>query len=96
MVNLEDKLYDAQVCSPAQNYCRNRYVMEEAAQKIKRLECRVGEILSASEGLANWCDALIEMVLDTSCSPDDPQAFDEVVMGAQTFLHRYRKAVHND
>ena len=48
--------------------------------------------LLAAEGCANWCDALIEMVQATSCAPEDPEAFDEVAMGAQMFLAAYRKA----
>lgn len=49
MDNLKDRLYDAQACSPAQNYCRNRHVMEEAAQKIERLDAILQEFLEVSE-----------------------------------------------
>ena len=38
-----DRLYDAQVCSPAQNYCRNRYTMEFAANHIVKLQEELAE-----------------------------------------------------
>lgn len=45
------------------------------------------------EGAVNWLDALISQVDATSCDPDDPEAFDEVLMGARAWLSRGRAAL---
>ena len=45
------------------------------------------------EGAANWLDALITLVQDTSCNPDDPEAFDEVMLCAQMQLAAARRAI---
>lgn len=37
MRDVLDKLYDGDVCSIAQNSCRNYWVMQEAAAEIERL-----------------------------------------------------------
>lgn len=63
---------------------------EENRRRIARVP-EMEAALLAAEGCANWCDALIEMVQATSCEPDDPKAFDEVLLGAQQFLTTYRK-----
>ena len=45
------------------------------------------------EGVTNWCEALIEMVHNTSVDPDDPEAFGEVMLGARLFADRARAAL---
>ena len=62
-----------------------------AADEKKRADDAEAALLAA-DGCANWCDALIEIVHKTSCEPDDPEEFDEVLMGAQLFLAAYRRA----
>lgn len=42
MKDVADRLYDGAVCSPAQNWCRNRPLMEEAAAEIERLRATHG------------------------------------------------------
>ena len=36
--DLVNKLYDRRVCSPAQNSCRNDWVLDQAADRIEELE----------------------------------------------------------
>lgn len=43
---LKDRLHDAQVCSPAQNYCRNRHIMEEAVHYIEALEDKLDKAVA--------------------------------------------------
>lgn len=38
-----ERLYDTHVCSPAQNYCRNNALFEEAADEITRLRKELAE-----------------------------------------------------
>ena len=76
----------------------NREMLAERDAAVKMLDVAITRIesleaaLGKADGCANWCDALLEMVRSTSCEPDDPEAFDEVLMGAQMFLAAYRAA----
>lgn len=38
VAGIADKLEDGQVCSPAQNSCRNHYLMLQAAARLRELE----------------------------------------------------------
>jgi len=73
-----------------------RTLIPEAAATIEALRAEVKAlrgVVDAATGCANWCDALIEAVNDASVEPEDPEAFGEVVMGAQMFLAAYHKAL---
>ena len=50
----------------------------------------------ACEGAVNWLDALLHQVQATSCEPDDPEAFDEVLMGAGVFMEKARAALKGE
>ncbi len=39
--DLVERLYDRRVCSPAQNSCRNDWMLDQAADRIKELELAV-------------------------------------------------------
>ena len=39
--DLEERLYDRRVCSPAQNSCRNDHVLNQAIARIKELEANI-------------------------------------------------------
>jgi len=45
------------------------------------------------KGAVNWLDALLELIEETSCDPDDPERFDEVVAGAALFGRSARAAL---
>lgn len=51
------------------------------------------QLLAKTEGVANWAKALLELVENTDCNPDDPDEFNEVLMGASMFLTAYREFV---
>lgn len=61
MSDIVDQLYDASVCSPAQNYCRNHLRMEAAAMEIERLReaLRIFMEITSEErgwGTIKWMD----------------------------------------
>jgi len=71
--------------------------MLEAADCIKALTAeRDGLLRGACEGAVNWLDALLHQVQATSCEPDDPEAFDEVLMGAGLWLHNARAVLKGE
>lgn len=53
----------------------------------------IDELYTKSDALANWAEALLELITNTDCNPDDPDEFDEVIMGAGMFLQSYRETV---
>lgn len=81
---LKDRLHDAQVCSPAQNYCRNRHVMEEAANRIAELEEKLKVVVNDAKEAEDYAEEL-EAKLKTAIGalgdiydgepewPDDPE-----------------------
>lgn len=58
--DITDRLYDGDVCSIAQNSCRNWFVMEDAAREIERLR----------KALLACVNALEEITFDDG-SPSD-------------------------
>lgn len=46
-----------------------------------------------TKGLANWADAALEQIEATSCAPDDPEAWDEVMLALQMWIARSRAAL---
>ena len=56
--------------------------------------CASGKrVRAVLEGAVNWLDALLTLVQETSCDPDDPEAFDEVVMAAGMWLSSARAEI---
>ena len=47
----------------------------------------------AMEGAVNWLDALLALVEDTSCDPDDEDRFEDTLMGARLALVASRAAL---
>jgi len=62
--------------------------------RIEALTADNARLRGACEGAVNWLDALAEQINATSCDPDDPEAFDEVLMGAGMFLANARAALN--
>ena len=61
-----------------------------------RITAERERLRGACEGAVNWLDALLHQVQATSCEPDDPKAFDEVLMGADLWLHNARAALKGE
>ena len=56
--------------------------------------CASGKrVRAVLEGAVNGLDALLTLVQETSCDPDDPEAFDEVVMAAGMWLSSARAEI---
>ena len=51
--DLVEKLYDRRVCSPAQNSCRNDWVLDQAADRIEELEAKLAKAVEALEQIAS-------------------------------------------
>ncbi len=51
------------------------------------------EEAGALEGTTNWLDALLTLIDETSCDPDDEERFDETIMGARLALASGRSAL---
>lgn len=63
------------------------------ARHVSMAEAENERLRSSLHGLANWTDALLTAIHDTSCDPDDPEAWGEVIMGAAMFLEAARAAL---
>ena len=70
--------------------------MQAAADRIEQLTAERDLLRGACEGAVNWLDALLHQVQSTSCEPDDPEAFDEVLMGAGMFMEKARAALRGE
>ena len=51
--DLVKRLYDRRVCSPAQNSCRNDWVLDQAADRIVELEAKLAKAVEALEQIAS-------------------------------------------
>lgn len=67
----------------------SRQACDEAADTITALS----ERCSVLEGAVNWLDALLGLIDETSCDPDDEERFDETMMGARLALKAARAAL---
>jgi hypothetical protein len=51
--DLLDKLYDRRVCSPAQNSCRNDWLLNQCCDRIEELEARVAAADKLAEAVTH-------------------------------------------
>lgn len=51
------------------------------------------QLLAKAEGVANWAEALLDLVEGTDCNPEDEEEFNEVLMATGMFLKSYRDFV---
>lgn len=63
-----------------------KYVREDLHLAI------IDAITKNTKGVANWLDAVLELIQATSCEPDNPDDFDEVLMCAGMQLEAYYKS----
>src|SRR5690625_7746233 len=56
-------------------------VLDAKDAGIERLRATVVVL----NGAVNWLDALLELIKETSCDPDDPERFDEFVAGGALY-----------
>jgi len=65
--DLVDKLYDRRVCSPAQNSCRNDWLLNQCCDRIEELEAKLAKVIILSDAMAeaiedqmSLCDASMD------------------------------------
>jgi len=58
----------------------------------------VDEVVGALSGCINWIDALLCLIEDTDCNPDNPEQFDEILLcsalmrnSASEILKKYKE-----
>lgn len=44
------------------------------------------EVLGNLEGCINWMSALLTLIEETDCNPDDPEKFDEILLAATLMM----------
>lgn len=77
-------------------YYRDLWVREgDEVQPLYATPSSAGTVSveAALEGAVNWLDALISLIEDTSCDPDDEERFEDVMMGARLWLKNGRAAL---
>ena len=66
--DLVKRLRDRRVCSPAQNSCRNDWVLDQAAYRIEELEAKLAKAMQVVEMIASAdVDAALGQAVDISC-----------------------------
>lgn len=89
---------DAAVAAERKRWAANLTAVEgEYDDQIEMLhkmyQAEIARMREALEGAKNWLSALLVLIEETSCSPDDEDAFDEVVLAATMALGQAGRAL---